>query len=389
MKSNPKSARPAALAAATLALSATSAFAQTLLLSDNFDTAGDAYGGFNDAGNLTADQSGTAATKTYLVDSGLGWPGAFQRGNGGTFLMFAGVGNFGSTNMHGCLNYDIAAAANTLNSPLEIKFNMTVTAGVDPSEWTSFTVSSGQNPFVNDVSVGFSSLFRDGGGTQQFSNGADLGAAPYSNPGPSFTDGQLITFVISNAAGTGSAFNSDGATDVVKMYVNGSLTNTFTGLDLDATDQYVSFHASNTVANIDNLAITALTIATDYDTWSGPSGFNLSGGQAADDDNDGLTNHEEYAFGLIPTSGASVNPISTQLDKSAGTFSYTRRKPSFGTNLTYSVWFSENLADWTKDTGATEGTLVPSGDNETVPVTLSTLPGNPLPAKLFIQVRAN
>ena len=140
---------------------------------------------------------------------------------------------------------------------------------------------------------------------------------------------------------------------------------------------------------IDNLAITALTTATDYDTWAGPSGYNLSGGQAADDDNDGLTNHEEYAFGLIPNSGASVNPIAVQLDKSTGTFSYTRRKPSFGTGLTYSVWFSEDLAAWTEDTGATEGTLIPSGDNETVPVTLSTLPGNPLPAKLFIQVRAN
>ena len=69
-------------------------------------------------------------------------------------------------------------------------------------------------------------------------------------------------------------------------------------------------------------------------------------------------------------------------------FSYTRRT-SLGTNLTYSVWFSENLVGWTKDTGATEGTPVPSGDNETVEITLSALPGNPLPAKLFIQVRAN
>ncbi len=370
-------------------LSAGSASAQITLLSDNFDTAGDAYGGFNDAGNLVADQSGTAATKTYLVDSGLGWPGAFQRGNGGTWLMFAGTGGFGSTEMHGSLNYDIAAAANALNSPLEIKFNMSVTAGVDPSDWTSFTIGT-QNPWLIGTNVGFSSLFRDSGGTQQFTNGADLGAAPYSNPGPTFTDGQLITFVLSDAAGTGSAFNSDGANDVVKMYVNGSLTNTFTGLDLDATDQHISFHARSTVANIDNLTITALTTATDYDTWAGPSGYNLSGGPAADDDNDGLTNHEEYAFGLIPNSGASVNPIAVPLDKSTGKFSYTRRKTSLGTNLTYSVWFSENLAGWTQDTPANVlVTPIPSSDNETVEITLSTLPGNPLPAKLFIQVRAN
>jgi hypothetical protein len=358
--------------------------AATPLFQDNFDTPLLGDGAFNTPSALTADQSGTAATQTYTTSLGGGWDGAYQRGNGGMWLMYAGAGNFGSTEMKGSLNYDIASAANTLNSALEISFNMSVSApiGGDTTEWTSFTIGS-QNPWVADASVGFGSIFRDSGDIQQFSNGIGIGSTA------SFTDGQQIKFVISDAAGTGSAFNSDGATDVVKMYVNGSLANTFTGLDIDAADQYISFHARNTVGQIDNLTLTALTAATDYDTWAGPSGFNLSGGQAADDDNDGLTNHEEYAFGLIPNSGASVNPIAVQLDKATGQFSYTRRKPSFGTDLTYSVWFSENLAGWTQDTGATEGTPVPSGDNETVPVTLSTLPGNPLPAKLFIQVRAN
>jgi hypothetical protein len=129
---------------------------------------------------------------------------------------------------------------------------------------------------------------------------------------------------------------------------------------------------------------------SDYLTWAESFGAALTDpAPTADPDGDGLTNFEEYAFGLIPNSGSSVNPITSPLDKSTGKFSYTRRKPSLGTNLTYSVWFSENLADWTKDIDATEGTPVSSGDNETVEVTLSVLPGNPLPAKLFIQVRAN
>lgn len=130
----------------------------------------------------------------------------------------------------------------------------------------------------------------------------------------------------------------------------------------------------------------SLYIGTDYDIWALNNG--LTGGGNDDDDGDGITNKEEYAFGLLPKNGSSVNPITAQLDKANGTFSYTRRKPSLGTNLTYSVWFSTDLAGWTKDTGAIEGTLVPSGDNETVPVTLSALPGDPLPDKLFIQVRA-
>jgi hypothetical protein len=122
-----------------------------------------------------------------------------------------------------------------------------------------------------------------------------------------------------------------------------------------------------------------------YELWA--NSFDPAIGlPAEDDDNDGVTNFEEYAFGLLPNNGASVNPIAAPLDKAAGTFSYTRRSDS---GMDYSVWFSENLDGWTEDTSATEGTPVPNGDNETVEVTLSTLAGDPLPAKLFIQVRAN
>lgn len=139
-----------------------------------------------------------------------------------------------------------------------------------------------------------------------------------------------------------------------------------------------------TFAENDGTLIYTIT-ATDYELWA--NSFSPSIGlPAADDDNDGLTNFEEYAFGLLPNNGNSVNPISVPLDKTAGTFSYTRRS---GSDLVYSVWFSENLADWTEDTGALEGTTVPNGDNEIVEVTLSAMPGNPLPAKLFIQVRAD
>jgi hypothetical protein len=381
---NPNSRTVLPLCAFALLL-AGSASAQ-LLFSDNYNTPLLGDGSFSTPSALTADQSGTAATQTYTTSLGGGWDGAYQRGNGGMWLMYAGAGGFGSTNMKGSLNYDIANAANALSSPLEIKFNLRVTSEVPSvpvgSNWTSFTVGGGQNPFVNDASVGFSSLFRDNGGTQQFSNGGEIGSSA------TFIDGQLINFVISDAAGTGSAFNNDGPDDVVKMYVNGSLTNTFTGLDLDATDQFISFHAYSTVAQVDNLTITALAAATDYDTWSGLSGFNLSGGQAADDDNDGLTNHEEYAFGLLPNSGSSVNPIATPLDKATGTFSYIRRDATL-TPMNYSVWFSTDLSGWTEDTAAVEGVPVLSGEVETVPVTLSILPGDPLPDKLFIQVRAD
>jgi fibronectin-binding autotransporter adhesin len=129
--------------------------------------------------------------------------------------------------------------------------------------------------------------------------------------------------------------------------------------------------------------------ATDYETWGAPYGL-AAGSEAGDLDNDGLANQKEYAFGLIPDSGASVNPISVPLDKATGKFRYTRRATPTSTGLAYTVWTSENLVTWTEDTGATSSQTVIGmiGEVETVEATLTgTLPL--AQSKLFIQVRAN
>jgi autotransporter-associated beta strand protein len=128
--------------------------------------------------------------------------------------------------------------------------------------------------------------------------------------------------------------------------------------------------------------------ATDYETWGAPYGL-AAGSEAGDLDNDGLANQKEYAFGLIPDSGASVNPISVPLDKATGKFRYTRRATPTSTGLAYTVWTSENLATLTEDSGATasQSVISTAAEVETVEVTLTgTLPlAQP---KLFIQVRA-
>jgi autotransporter-associated beta strand protein len=122
--------------------------------------------------------------------------------------------------------------------------------------------------------------------------------------------------------------------------------------------------------------------ATDYDNWEVANG--VTGASGDDDDSDGLTNFEEYAFGLDPTGGSSVNAIAVQLDKTAGTFSYTRRQQSL-TGLTYTVWYSTDLTSWNQDSGAIQGTATLNGEVETVPVTVSSsLLTN---GKLFLQVR--
>jgi autotransporter-associated beta strand protein len=105
-----------------------------------------------------------------------------------------------------------------------------------------------------------------------------------------------------------------------------------------------------------------------------------------DPDGDGMTNQQEFAFGLDPTSGASNNPIIVPLDKATGTFTYTRLAPAVS-GLTYKVYTSTNLSTWTLDAGAVEDPTSLDVDVESVKVTLSDL--LPLTApKLFVRVAA-
>lgn len=97
----------------------------------------------------------------------------------------------------------------------------------------------------------------------------------------------------------------------------------------------------------------------DYDVWAATFLPTVIGLPGEDDDGDGLTNDQERIFGLNPTSGTSMNPISVPLDSSTGTFSFTRRDTSL-TGLVYKVWYSTNLTNWEVDANAgfTPGAVV-------------------------------
>ena len=106
---------------------------------------------------------------------------------------------------------------------------------------------------------------------------------------------------------------------------------------------------------------------------------------AADLDGDGVSNFAEYAFGLDPTKGSSVNPIIVPFDKATHTFSYTR---TANTGLTYTVWTSADMQGWNQVLPANMiGSVgAPSSDGvETVAVTLTSPPAGP---KLFVRVQA-
>lgn len=128
---------------------------------------------------------------------------------------------------------------------------------------------------------------------------------------------------------------------------------------------------------------TAPPPVSDYNNWTiNYPGHDLSN-PAGDNDGDGMKNQEEYAFGLDPTKGSSVNPITAPLNGSA--FSYQRRST---TGLDYKVYFSTNLINWPEDAGATQTSSTPDGNGvKTVAVQLSgtVVPEN---GKLFIRVGA-
>ena len=102
-----------------------------------------------------------------------------------------------------------------------------------------------------------------------------------------------------------------------------------------------------------------------------------------DPDDDGQTNLQEFAFGLDPTSGSSVNPITQQLDKTTGVFKYSRTKDS---GLIYNVYYSTNLSAWTLDASANQTPAAAVAGVETVTVTLAA--AAPLNGKLFVRVEA-
>jgi fibronectin-binding autotransporter adhesin len=158
----------------------------------------------------------------------------------------------------------------------------------------------------------------------------------------------------------------------------GTLTGTFTASPALPSGYVLDY------ATTGQVRLTVPNTATPYVTWGTPFGL-AAGSEGGDLDNDGLSNFEEFAFGLIPNSGSSVNPITAQLNKTNGQFTYQRLA---GSGLTYSVWTSENLITWTEDTAAIQ-TPTPAGANESVAVTLSATPKPLTASRLFIRVKAN
>lgn len=170
------------------------------------------------------------------------------------------------------------------------------------------------------------------------------------------------------------------------------------GKRVSTVDQYANFGTNSTIdttafatsnhpngIGYDRMAQTWFTgiQAAEYVRWTTKyPGTDLTD-PAADADGDGMSNQQEFAFGLDPLTGVSINPIHISPDLTNNTFSYTRHAASA---LNYTVWTSVDLKTWAHDTGATQSPGIPVNDVQTVTVTLSAAPVN---GRLFMRVSAN
>ena len=164
-----------------------------------------------------------------------------------------------------------------------------------------------------------------------------------------------------------------------------NLTRTLTNLG-PGTTYYFTFRASNATQTIWAAAPLSFTTSAAYAIWASDPAQGLSAGvndQPGDDpDHDDMTNQQEFAFGLNPTNGSSLNSVIKPLDPATGRFQYSRRA---GTGLTYQVLSSTNLQTWARDAGATEVLVTTNGSVQTVTVHVSSAPAN---GSLFVRVQA-
>lgn len=153
---------------------------------------------------------------------------------------------------------------------------------------------------------------------------------------------------------------------------------------LPATYYYRSIASNGGGTTIGGIIAITPPSSTPYEAWQlatfGADASNpLVAGSSACPSGDGMSNLLKYAFGLDPhIAKAGCMPV---MGYSGGMLSLTYTKVLAATDLTYTVEWSSDLANWSS-TGVTEQTL--SGDTETEEI-LATAPAAPVEAK-FLRV---
>jgi fibronectin-binding autotransporter adhesin len=359
----------------------------------NLNVFSETIGGLTGAGiidNLTNSASGTTNTLTLGANNAPTptFSGSIRNTNGTLALTKIGSGTqtlSGANEFIGATTVSGGTLRLGLASALATTPTITVDSGafLDVSTIT-WSLGSGQSLRGNGTISGASTLAGtvapgSGVGTLNLNGNTTLTGTYACEVVSATADGLAVT---GNLDITGATLNLSTVTPTPGTYTiatySGALTGTFTPSPALPSGYVLDYSTTGQVR------LTVPNTTSPYVTWGTPFGL-AAGSEGGDLDNDGLSNFEEFAFGLTPNSGSSVNPITAQLNKTTGQFTYQRLA---GSGLTYSIWTSENLITWTEDTTAIQ-TPTPAGANESVAVTLSATPKPLTASRLFIRVRAN
>jgi fibronectin-binding autotransporter adhesin len=322
------------------------------------------------------------ATGSSFVNVGTGNNNMINLGVGGTV---------GSAHYHLTIDTPSSSDSLTFNAVLQ-----TFTGGQLIKTGSGTLKLNAANTYNGATNVNVGTLLLNGtntgGGTLTVAENARLGGSGSTTSAVILEDGgKLIANITDWSAGTGDnltvgslslggAWSLDVMIDaftendkVVQFLTTGGISGFVAPTSVNGPGEGTWSVRRNTLdSNILELVYTASTVIGDpYDEWAGENGYNLVGGREDDDDGDGLSNFHEFAFGLDPTSGASVNPIVDTSELKDGYFKYTRLQNS---GLTYTVWTSPDLENWTdvSDTIAEES--IPDNGIETVTVDLGAAP---------------
>ncbi|MEI6607001.1 MAG: Ig-like domain repeat protein [Verrucomicrobiota bacterium] len=170
--------------------------------------------------------------------------------------------------------------------------------------------------------------------------------------------------------------------------IGGTMAVTISGLSLTGVDQLrFTIHKNSCPTSYETLYTeldvfgTATVASTPYDTWGNGSFAHsfTDKDPTHDPDGDGMTNFQEFAFGLDPTSGASLNPVTPLIGNQ---FTYTRNADS---GLVYTVESSTDLTVWNP---AVTTELIGTPNAKGVRLVTVTVTNAPANGKLFVRVQA-
>lgn len=257
--------------------------------------------------------------------------------------------------------------------------------GANPAQ-AAYIQSGGAIIDTNGRNIGIQVKLLGSGGLTKSGAGTLALTTPNSYTGPTTANAGTLSLgngtANTNLADSASVILATGAT----LNLNYSGTDTINALSVGGIAKSPGvYSSSNSTFITGSGTLTVLTgPPSDYDIWKLSN--SIVGGPTADDDHDGATNAMEYVFGLDPQSEGSFSPYLTLFDPADYSFTYARRKTSL-TGITYRIWTSDNLINWSEDTGASQSaTAIPGTENESVEVSLSP-PAIPH-TRLFIRISA-